>query len=78
MTVDKEVNLTGMFTLTCERGKPYLLNVDDDALRRLGLPTDLTPEELYYVWLEHVRAEDRATVEKAIRGVAEEIGRAHV
>ena len=71
MTVDKEVNLTGMFTLTCERGKPYLLNVDDDALRRLGLPTDLTPEELYYVWLEHVRAEDRATVEKAIRGVAE-------
>lgn len=71
MTVGKEVNLTGMFTLTCERGKPYKLDVDDDALRRLGLPTDLAPEELYYVWLEHVRAEDRGTVEKAIRAVAE-------
>lgn len=71
MSIDNEINLTGMFTLICERGKPYCLIVDDDALRRLGLPTDLTPEDLYYVWLEHVKAEDRATVEKAIRGVAE-------
>lgn len=71
MTVDKEVNLTGLFTLTCERGKPYRLSVDGDALGRLGLSADLAPEELYREWLAHVRTEDKDTVEKAIRGVAE-------
>ena len=71
MAIDNEINLTGMFTLICKSGKPHCLIVDEDALKRLGLPIDLAPEKLYRVWQERVKAEDRPTVEKAIRGVAE-------
>lgn len=71
MSNDNEINMTGMFTMICEKGKPYYLFLDEGSLEQLGLPADLPPEELYYVWFGHVAADDRATVEKALRGVAE-------
>lgn len=70
-------NLTGLFTLICKSGKPYHLIMDNDTLQRLAMPVDLSPEDVYYVWLERVRPEDRSTVERAVRdsvdGLAREV-----
>lgn len=58
--------LIGMFTMTIESGKPYTLYMEENFLKLLCLPTDLSPEDTYAEWSNHVRDDDKQAIQNAI------------
>lgn len=63
-------DLSGLFTMELHKDRPGRLQIEPDLLLQLGLPTDLTPEQVYEHWKSAIHPDDLEAVEHALSSTA--------
>lgn len=61
--------LSGLFTAVIRNDNQHELHLENDYLKLVGIPTELSPQEHFKQWFMRVREEDRSMLRNAMRGL---------